>query len=105
MRDPSSPIVVGDRVRRYSHGPYYGSHKNEEHACFVEGVVFAIKEILLTTRVYIKVDRIVYNGEEVSVPDNFIVDPPVNGTPIVSPDFKGVDTYNCIVRIAHAEVL
>jgi len=105
MRDTSSPIVVGDRVRRYSRGPYNGSHKDEEHASFVEGVVFAIKEILLTTRVYIKVDRIVYNGKEVSVPDNYIVNPPVNGTPIVSPDFRGVDTYDGIVRIAHAEVL
>lgn len=75
-----SEVKVGDRVRSFH---FEDRSLEGERACYVEGVVLATGRFGFPDcdRYKIAVDREVFGGELVEVPDGHMVYPPLNGTP------------------------
>lgn len=82
-------IKIGDRVRSFD---FDNRDVEGERACYVEGVVTGIGLIVRDCDRYeIKIDRIVFAGDEQPVDLNQFAYPPVNGTPIMGRRGKVTD--------------
>ncbi len=85
-------ITVGMKVRSFdfAHGTF-GRDLEGERACYVEGEVVSIGEVMDGCQRYcIKVERMVFGGREEECPNPFIY-PPVNGVRTISGVTDGVE--------------